>query len=137
MDTAIEIVKRFYTCLQAGDLAGLGALLADDVVLHVPGRHQLAGDYAGPEGIARFAAASSAVATAGERLTVMDVLEGQEFVAALCRVQAQRPGHAALDNSTLHLAKVRSGRIGEIWFHNFDQHAVDAFWGQRPPGDRS
>ena len=38
---------------------------------------------------------------------------------------------AALDNSTVHLARVESGRIAEIWFHNFDQQAVDAFWGTR------
>jgi ketosteroid isomerase-like protein len=107
----------------------MSALLSDDVVLHVPGRHQLAGDYRGPQGVAQFAAASRAVAVDGEQTEVVDVLEGHTFVAALCRVQARRPGNVALDNSTLHLARVESGRIAEIWFHNFDQHAVDAFWG--------
>jgi ketosteroid isomerase-like protein len=131
MNTPASIVKRFYGCLQAGDLAGMGALLSENVVLHVPGRHQLAGDYRGPAGVARFAAVSRAVAAGGEHLQVLDVLEGDNFVAALCRVEASRSRHAGLDNRTLHLARVESGRITEIWFHNYDQHAVDAFWGAR------
>jgi len=131
METPASIVKRFYGCLLSGDLSGMSALLSDEVVLHVPGRHQLAGDYQGPQGIAQFAAASRAVAAGGEETAVVDILEGATFVAALCRVQARRPGHAPLDNSTLHLARVESSRIAEIWFHNFDQHTVDAFWGMR------
>jgi hypothetical protein len=67
----------------------------------------------------------------GEERAVVDILEGVTFIAALCRVQARRPGHTPLDNRTLHLARVESGRIAEIWFHNFDQHVVDAFWGTR------
>jgi ketosteroid isomerase-like protein len=130
MNNNSEIVKRFYACLLEGDTAGVGALLSGDVILHVPGQHQLAGDYLGPGGVVRFAESSRSVAT-GERLELIDVLAGEKFVAALCRVRAQRPGAASLDNSTLHLAKVESGRIAEIWFHNFDQHAVDAFWGTR------
>lgn len=131
MNTSADIVKRFYSCMQAGDQAGIAALLADDVVLHVPGRHQLAGDYRGLQGVAGFAAASRSVATGGEQLSVVDVLEGDTFVAALCRVQALRPERQALDNRTVHLTRVESGRVVEIWFHNFDQHAVDAFWGAR------
>jgi uncharacterized protein len=131
MNNKASIVERFYTCLLSGDTAGVGALLSDDVVLHVPGQHQLAGDYRGADGVVQFAAASSAVATGSERLQLVDVLAGEKFVAALCRVEATRPGHAALDNSTVHLARVESGRIAEIWFHNFDQQAVDAFWGTR------
>jgi ketosteroid isomerase-like protein len=130
MNTSTDTVKRFYTSLLSGDAAGATALLAPDVVLHVPGRHPLAGDYHGREGLARFAAQSLGATHGGERLALLDVLAGDTFVAALCRVEAQRPDRAAtLDNRTLHLARVESGHIAEIWFHNFDQHAVDAFWG--------
>ena len=125
------IVQAFYASLLTNDTAAVAALLAEDVVLHVPGHHPLAGDYTGPAGIVRFAAASSDVAGGSDRLELVDVLAGGRFVAAVCRVQADRPGRAALDNSTVHLARVESGRIAEIWFHNFDQHAVDAFWGTR------
>jgi uncharacterized protein len=129
MNTSADTVTRFYTHLLSGDAAGATALLAQDVVLHVPGRHPLAGDYHGREGLARFAAQSLRVTHGGERLALLDVLAGDRFVAALCRVEATGRGPTALDNRTLHLARVESGHIAEIWFHNFDQHAVDAFWG--------
>lgn len=129
MNTSADTVKHFYTSLLSGDTAGAAALLAPDVVLHVPGRHPLAGDYHGREGLTRFAAQSLRVTQGGERLALLDVLAGDRFVAALCRVEAARSDRTALDNRTLHLARVEAGHIAEIWFHNFDQHAVDAFWG--------
>jgi hypothetical protein len=58
-------------------------------------------------------------------------MAGREFVAALCLVEGKQIGREALVNRTVHVAKVESGQITEIWFHNFDQHAVDAFWGAR------
>jgi ketosteroid isomerase-like protein len=127
----LAVVTAFYRALLAGDAAGAVALLAEDAVLHVPGRHQLAGDYHGPAGLARFAAATSAIAGGGERLALIDVLAGHDHVAALCRVNAERPGRPPLDNRTVHVARVSGGRINELWFHNYDQHTVDAFWGTR------
>ncbi len=127
-----SLVRRFYASLSAGNLAEAGSLLTEDVVLHVPGRHPLAGDYHGAAGIAAFAAASGAVADRSEDLQVLDVLTGDTLVAAYCLVTGRREGHAPLENRTLHLARVEDGRIAEIWFHNYDQHAVDAFWGARP-----
>ena len=107
------------------------ALLAPGVVLHVPGRHPLAGDYRGLEGLGRFAALSSAVATGGTHVSVLDVMAGDGHVAALCRVDARRSGSEPLENRTVHLARFEAGRIAEVWYHNFDQHTVDAFWGTR------
>ena len=124
-----DIVRRFYASLRAGNMVEAGSLLSDGVVLHVPGRHQLAGDYHGAGGIARFAAASTAAAERSDELQLIDVLSGERFVAAYCLVTGRRIGHAPLQNHTVHLVRVESGRIAEIWFHNYDQHAVDEFWG--------
>ena len=127
-----ELVRRFYSSLLAGNLADAGSLLTEDVVLHVPGRHPLAGDYHGAAGIADFAAATRAVADRSEELQLLDVLSGETLVAAYCLVTARRQGHDPLQNRTVHLARVENGSIAEIRFHNYDQHAVDAFWGARP-----
>jgi len=125
------LIRRFYAALDSGDMTTAAALLAPDVVLHVPGHHTLAGDYHGLEGVGRFAALSSAVATGGARVSVLDVMIGNDHVAALCHVEACRPGCERLENRTVHLARFEAGRIAEVWYHNFDQHTVDAFWGTR------
>jgi uncharacterized protein len=111
------------------DLAAFADLLDPEVVLHVPGNNPLSGDHRGLAEVAAFAIAS-ATATGGTESTVLiDTLVGQQHIAALVRVTAERPNATRLDNITMHLAKLgENGLITEIWFHNRDQTHVDAFW---------
>lgn len=122
-----DLVLRLRAALERDDLDTAGALLDADVVLHVPGSHPTAGQYEGLQGILDFYAASRAT---GARTTreVLDVLEGREHVAVYCHVRGTRPDRAPLENPTLHLYRLEGGRVSEIWFHNRDQAAVDAFW---------
>jgi hypothetical protein len=64
----------------------------------------------------------------GGRTEVVDVLAGRSYAAAYCRVHADSPADAGLDNSTVHLFRMAGDRVAEVWFHNRDQAAVDAFW---------
>ena len=43
------LVRRGYEAFATGDMATLNELFADDIVWHVPGRSQLAGDFRGKE----------------------------------------------------------------------------------------
>lgn len=56
------------------------------------------------------------------------MLVGEHHVAVYCRIRGRRPGRADLQNETLHLYRIEDGKVAEIWFHNRDQTAVDAFW---------
>jgi uncharacterized protein len=124
---AAEIVLQLRAALESGDLATARTLLHDDVELHVPGSHPTAGEYRGLQGILDFSEASAAT---GARTTrdVVDVLEGRDHVAVYCHVRGTRPDRAVLENPTLHLYRISDGRVAEVWFHNRDQAAVDAFW---------
>ena len=118
-----SVLRRFYASLRDGDLQGVAACVTPEVVLHVPGRNALSGDYQGAEGLHL---------TSGHGpIELIDLLAGGAFTAALCRVTGEREGRLPLDNRTLHLARLDGERIAEIWFHNYDQHSVDAFWGPR------
>ena len=107
----------------------MAGLVHEDLVLHVPGHHPTAGEYAGVDGLLAFAEASRATGATIAAREVIDVLEGQEHVAVYCRIHGRRTDRADLDNLTLHLYRVQEGRVAEIWFHNRDQDAVDGFWG--------
>jgi hypothetical protein len=122
-----DLVLRLRTALGTDDLAAAGKLLDEAVRLHVPGSHPTAGEYRGLQGILDFYAASRATG-ASTAVEVIDVLEGREHVAVYCHVTGTRPDRAVLQNPTLHLYRVDGGRVAEIWFHNRDQAAVDAFW---------
>jgi hypothetical protein len=45
----VEIVRRGYAAFNNGDTSALAALIAENVVWHVPGRSLIAGDYHGRE----------------------------------------------------------------------------------------
>lgn len=123
----LDAVTNFYERLADNDAIGTRQLLADDVVLHVPGNHPLAGDHTGPTAVLGFVVASRGLTDDGEHIELLDLLVGARTVAAWCRVTARRGGRE-LDNTTVHLVRVADGRIVEIWLHNFDDIAVNDFW---------
>lgn len=122
------VATSLYDALLAGDLDGAARFLADDVVLHVPGTHPLAGEHHGPAGVVDFVVGSRALTDDGEQIEVLDVLGGTDHAAVYCRVRATRAGRAPLDNTTVHLLRVRAGRVVELWLHNWDAPVVDEFW---------
>jgi ketosteroid isomerase-like protein len=124
-----DIVLRLRDAQAADDPDAIGEVVHDDVALHVPGQHQTAGDYVGVDGLIAFAEASRVTGAEIVAREVLDVLEGRDHVAVYARIQGRRPGREDLDNLTLHLYRLADGRVAEIWFHNRDQAAVDAFWG--------
>ena len=101
------------------------ALLDDDVVAHVPAEEQ---PRRGIGDLAAFIAETTAKADDGEHFEVIDTLAGETHGAIYFRITATRPGRPPLDNLTVHLARLSGGRVAEIWFHNFDNEAVAAFW---------
>ena len=123
----VDVVLRLRAALETQDLETASSLLRDDVVQHVPGNHTTNGDYTGLAGLLEFGAASRATGAHTER-EVVDVLAGSDHVAVYCNITGHRPGRPVLHNPTLHLYRIEDGRVAEIWFHNRDQAAVDAFW---------
>lgn len=129
--TSIDLAVRIaavYTGLAAGNPVPLATALAPDVVLHVPGTHPLAGTHHGADQLLSFLLATRELTDSGEQIELLDVLTGRDHAAALCRVTATRPGRAPLDNHTIHLVRFAGDQIAEIWLHNRDDFAVNAFW---------
>jgi ketosteroid isomerase-like protein len=124
----VALVEQLYGALASGDLAAVVPLLAEDVELHVPGTHALAGVHRGLEAILAFATGTRALTDDGEAIEVLDVLEGRDHVAVLAVVRATRAGRAPLENRTVHVLHTHGGRVRAIWFHNFDGASVDEFW---------
>lgn len=118
-----RIARRLYAAA-ATDPSALTTLLDPDVVLHDPGTHPNGGAHRGRDAVLRFLATSS---TAGATTELLDVMGGEQYAAAYVRVRAEQ-GDARLDNPTVHLLRIRDGRVAEVWFHNRDQAHVDAFW---------
>ena len=126
--TTREVTMALDTALLTNQLDEARRYAHDDVVLHVPGTHPLAGEHHGPEALVRFVEASRERTESGEHIEVLDVLEGADHAAAYLHVTAERAGKAPLDNTTVHLLRLVDGRVAEVWLHNWDSHTVNEFW---------
>jgi ketosteroid isomerase-like protein len=126
--SATAVVRRFYQAFVTGDMATIDSLMTEDVSFHVPGTGSNAGDYQGKEAV--FGFFGKAVSTTGGslKLELLDVLAGEDHVAALATYRAERAGRAPLQNNLVQLIKLRDGRIAQSWFHSRNQYEVDAFW---------
>ncbi len=126
--TASALVLDLYDAVLTGNVERARAVLTDDVVVHVPGSHALAGDHVGVDALFDFVERTRRSTDDGEHIDVLDVLEGSDHVAVYCRVSATRLGRPPLDNLTIHLARLDAGRVAEITLHNRDDRPVDDFW---------
>jgi ketosteroid isomerase-like protein len=122
------IAVGLYSAVLGGDVAGIADHVADDLVLHVPGTHALAGEHRGAANVLTFLERSRALTDTGEHIEVIDVLEGRDHAAVYCRVTATREGRPPLDNLTVHLLRIHGGKVAEISLHNRDDRPVDEFW---------
>lgn len=127
--SAIEVVGTYGAALRSGDMAALADTLADTIVWHQPGSHQLAGDHSGPEAVmahlGRFMELSG-----GTFALVPDVVtESGNLVSMTVHFSAQRAGAKDLDQRGVDIFRVENGRIAEVWLISEDQTAEDQFWG--------
>lgn len=122
-------VREMYEALSAGDIERAARFIAEDAVLHVPGRSRNTGDYAGRDAILGFVVHAHELTGGTLRLRVHRVLADDEVAVALTTYTASRPdGRPPLENNLAHVIRMRDGLVAESWFHTRDQYAVDAFW---------
>jgi uncharacterized protein len=123
-----SVALALYAAVVDGDLERARAHLATDAVLHVPGDNPGAGDHAGIDAILAFVTRATSGPGATEQVEILDVLEGQQHAAVYCHVTGSSPDGPSLTNRTVHVLRVVEGHVTDIWFHNWDQRAVDEFW---------
>jgi ketosteroid isomerase-like protein len=122
-------VRTMYDALIAGDLVAAAEHIAEDAVLHVPGRSPNTGAYEGRDAILAFVGHAFEVTGGTLRIGLHRVLADDDVVVALVTYTASRPdGRPPLENHLAHVVHMRAGRMAESWFHTRDQYAVDAFW---------
>lgn len=128
MSTSEDIVRQFHDAQKRGDGAAVLALLADDVVWHVPGKNVLSRDYTGKAAVVGFFGRVRELSGGTIRTELIDVLGGATFGIALVRVFAEREGRRLDGEFQAFTYRLEGGRIAEFWFLVEDRYAVDAFW---------
>lgn len=123
----VEVIRRFEDAFARGEIEGVLATLADDVVVHECDSVPYPGDHRGKD--AFLALLETFVATwelEGGGLVVDEILPaGPEKVLVLSRAEviAKATGRP-LELRIAEVYTVRDGRIADIAVHYWDTHAM-------------
>lgn len=123
-----ELVRRGLKAFSDRDMEAVGALLADDIVWHVPGNNPLSGDYKGKEEVFGFFAKLGELSGGSFRLDVHDVIGNDEHVVVLVTASGSRPDGRSMQVRSAQTFHIRNGKAVEFWGMAEDQAKADAFW---------
>ncbi|HYX11595.1 MAG TPA: nuclear transport factor 2 family protein [Candidatus Acidoferrum sp.] len=117
--------RRAADAFRAGNLVAVGELVDVDVVWHVPGHHQRAGEIRGREALIDWLAG---LAGTGFWLREHDVFGNDAHVCALSIMGARRPG-VEVETRVVSIFHFADGRQTERWFFPEDAQAWDQIFG--------
>lgn len=125
----LDITRRYFAAVAAGDIPALTDLLAEDLVWHQPGQSSLSGTYAGRDAVFGLI---GAFMERSQGSFVIDkvgpLLANGDLVATTLQFRASREG-AEMAMNGIDLLRIEDGRIREVWLFSEDQGAEDRFWG--------
>jgi ketosteroid isomerase-like protein len=116
--------RRTVDAFRGGDFDVIRSLVAEDVVWHVPGRHVMAGDIRGPDGLVAWL---GRLGEFGFTIREHDVLGNDDHVVALSYMGARRPG-VDIETRVTSVFHYRDGRQVERWMYPEDMAAWDAIF---------
>jgi ketosteroid isomerase-like protein len=109
-----------------GDFEAFMGFFTDDVVVHVPGKSSLAGDYRGKDQFGQvFSRFSQLVEFSFEPHAY---LADDEHGVTLQKSHYKK-GNETLDSDDAFVYHFRDGKIAELWVLSVETDAVDAFIG--------
>jgi uncharacterized protein len=120
------LVRRLVAALQQRDIAELGAVLADDVVYHFPGRSAMAGTYRGRDEVLGVFRTFGQLLGSPPTVATHDILSSDDDVVELAVNSAERGG-TPFEWRGIRVYHVREAVIAEIWVFLEDPYALDDY----------
>ena len=122
-----ELVRRGYEAFNAGDLATLGELFAEDAVWYAAGSGVLSGTKQGRDAILAYFGELGARSQGSFQATVLDIVGGENHTVGIQQSRAESNGKT-MDLATAIAFVLRDGKIieGREFFE--DTVKADEFW---------
>ena len=124
--SAKETHERLLGAFATGDLAAVGECLADDVVWHLPGDSQVAGEHTGRAAVLDFLGKAVALSEGTFGLELVDTAYSDTRAFAWQRITAHR-ADARLDELEVLVFEVRDGLVVDV-VHRPEIGKLDAFY---------
>lgn len=122
-----ELVRRGYEAFNAGDMATLSDMFAEDAVWHVAGSGVLSGTKQGRDAIMSYFGELGARSQGSFQANLQDVIGGENCTVGIQQTQAQGNGKT-IDLATVITFVVRDGKIAEGREYFEDTAKADDFW---------
>lgn len=123
----VELVRRGYTAFNAGDMATLSDLFAEDAVWYAAGSGVLSGTKQGRDAIMSYFGELGARSQGSFQANLEDVVGGEKYTVGIQQTQAQGNGKT-IDLATVITFVVRDGKIVEGREFFEDTAKADDFW---------
>jgi ketosteroid isomerase-like protein len=123
----VSLARAAWEAISRGDVEALLGALTSDVVWHATARGTpWYGTHRGAESVVDYLAR---VGEASEffEATLVDVLASDERVLLVFHASFRRKGRVA-ELDYLLLARVREGKVAEMWTTPLDPGTIEAFW---------
>jgi uncharacterized protein len=124
----VQRIRDALAAYNSGDLEGMRAFIAEDIVWHVGGNHPLSGDYRGRDAVFDYYAKVRDQTGGTLTLKPLNILANDEHGGVFMRVSGQRDGKTLDVVLAEALTFDESGRWAEYWALADEQDTVDAFW---------
>jgi ketosteroid isomerase-like protein len=122
-----ELVRRGYEAFNAGDMATLSELFAEDAVWHAAGSGVLSGTKQGRDAVLAYFGELGARTQGSFQANVQDIVGGENHTVAIQQTRGESNGRT-LDLATVVAFVVRSGKIAEGREFSEDTAKGDDFW---------
>jgi ketosteroid isomerase-like protein len=123
----VELVRRGYTAFNAGDMATLSEIFAEDAVWYVAGSGVLSGTKAGRDAVLAYFGELGARTQGHFQANVQDIVGGEKHTVAIQQTHGEANGKT-LDMGTVITFVVRDGKIAEGREFFEDSAKADDFW---------
>ena len=123
-----EVLRAAVTALQDGDIEALGGMLADDIVVNVPGTNKLSGEHKGKDEFFGRLIGTIMELTGGEfRLESHDLLGSEEHAVGLYQISASRNGKPFTWRH-VNVYHFENEKVATVWQFPGDFEAWNRFW---------
>ncbi|HET9349445.1 MAG TPA: nuclear transport factor 2 family protein [Arthrobacter sp.] len=122
-----ELVRRGYEAFNAGDMATLSELFAEDAVWHAAGSGVLSGTKQGRDAVLAYFGELGARTQGSFQANVQDIVGGENHTVAIQQTRGESNGRI-LDLATVVAFVVRGGKIAEGREFSEDTAKGDDFW---------
>jgi ketosteroid isomerase-like protein len=127
VDGSLDTVRRGYVAFNAKDIPSLISIFSPDVVQHVPGASQLAGDYRGVEAVLGYYGKLGELTDGSFRADLVDVHgDGGDHVCAVHQITATRNGVTRVSRGSI-LFTLKDDKATDLLELHGDLAGDDAF----------